>query len=667
METRANYILIGAFMIAMLISAFGFIYWLAVTAESRQNVEVKILFPGAVTGLPVGGQVLFNGIKVGDVASLDFAPGDPTKVLATVRIRPSTPLREDTKATLNFTGLTGVAYVDLIGGTSSSPLLLNPDGSQNPNNIPLINAERSFFDDIVDGARDVLKRADSTMKTVDQLLQDNGPAISKTIQNVETFSDALAANSDGVKDFMASIGKASDAFSSLSARLEGLVDEGERLLAAVPSDKVTAIVDDLQTFSGSLGKASADIDTLMADAQNAAKELTEFTERLNDGLGNVQSIVQAVKPEDIEKVMKGAAALGEVLEKRSGDIDELVVATSSTMQGVNNIVEMLRAREGTINDVITGTRDIVGKVDAIVTRGVEIAAVIDPLRVDEIVASVATLTEGLNISLVRVDEIIASVDPATIGETVDSVASIVDNFNNQQSQINEIIASTKSTIQNFEAVSATVRGQDDRIAALVEDVQVAAERFASTLQSADELLRAVDPEKIANIVGSVETAASGLAGEDGIPAILQSARQAADNVQQMTADLSKRTPDVDQIITDAQQMTATLNSTSVRVESLVEKVSEMVDGDGEGLIKEATLAAQAIRKVAVAFESRADAIAGGLSKFATQGSADLTSALAQFNRTLVSIQRAAQSFEQRPNRVIFGGEEVPTYQGGRRR
>jgi phospholipid/cholesterol/gamma-HCH transport system substrate-binding protein len=667
METRANYILIGAFMIAILISAFGFIYWLAVTAESRQNVEVKILFPGAVTGLPVGGQVLFNGIKVGDVASLDFAPGDPTKVLATVRIRPSTPLREDTKATLNFTGLTGVAYVDLIGGTSSSPLLLNPDGSQNPNNIPLINAERSFFDDIVDGARDVLKRADSTMKTVDQLLQDNGPAISTTIQNVETFSDALAANSDGVKDFMASIGKASDAFSSLSARLEGLVDEGERLLAAVPSDKVTAIVDDLQTFSGSLGKASADIDTLMADAQNAAKELTEFTERLNDGLGNVQSIVQAVKPEDIEKVMKGAAALGEVLEKRSGDIDELVVATSSTMQGVNNIVEMLRAREGTINDVITGTRDIVGKVDAIVTRGVEIAAVIDPLRVDEIVASVATLTEGLNISLVRVDEIIASVDPATIGETVDSVASIVDNFNNQQSQINEIIASTKSTIQNFEAVSATVRGQDDRIAALVEDVQVAAERFASTLQSADELLRAVDPEKIANIVGSVETAASGLAGEDGIPAILQSARQAADNVQQMTADLSKRTPDVDQIITDAQQMTATLNSTSVRVESLVEKVSEMVDGDGEGLIKEATLAAQAIRKVAVAFESRADAIAGGLSKFATQGSADLTSALAQFNRTLVSIQRAAQSFEQRPNRVIFGGEEVPTYQGGRRR
>jgi|GEM_PF-127310 len=667
METRANYILIGAFMIAVLIGAFGFVYWLAVTAESRQNVEVKILYPGPVTGLPVGGQVLFNGIKVGDVKSLDFAPGDPTKVMATVRIRPTTPIRRDTKATLNFTGLTGVAYVDLTGGTSSSPLLLNPDGDQDPHSIPLIHAERSFFDDIVDGARDVLKQTDSTMKNVNKLLEDNGPAIAKTIQNVEAFSDALAANSDDVKDFMASIGKASDAFASLSTRLEGVVDQGERLLAAVPSDKVTAIVEDLEAFSGSLGKAGEDIDALMADAQGAAKELTLFTERLNNGLGQVEQLVGAVKPEQIESVMQGAAALGDVLKKRSDDIEKLVVATSETMQGVNSVVDMIREREGTFNEVITGAGDIVAKVDAIVTRGVEIAAVIDPLRIEGIVASVGTFTEGLNGSLLRIDEIVASVDPAAVGVAVDNAAEIVRNFNNQQSQINEIIASTKSTIQNFEAVSATVRGQDDRIAALITDVQAAAERFAATLKTADDLLTAVDPQKVANIVGSVETAASGLAGQDGIPAILQSARQAADNVQQMTADLSKRTPDVDQIITDAKQMTATLNSTSIRVESLVEKVSEMVDGDGEGLIKEATLAAQAIRKVAVAFESRADSIAGGLSKFATQGSADLASALAQFNRTLVSIQRAAQSFEQQPNRIIFGGEDVPTYQGGRRR
>ncbi|MEM5582006.1 MULTISPECIES: MlaD family protein [unclassified Roseibium] len=664
MDTRANYILIGAFMVAILIGAFGFVYWLAVTAESRQNVEMKIIFPGPVTGLPVGGQVLFNGIKVGDVKSLDFAPDDPTKVVATVGIKPTTPLRKDSKATLNFTGLTGVAYVDLSGGTQQSDFML--DG--NEHTVPVIYADRSFFDDIVDGARDVLKRADTTMKTVDDLLHDNAPAITKIVNNAETFSAALAANSDGVKDFMASIGKASDAFGSLSGRLEKLVDQGERLLAAVPSDKVTAIVDDFSKFSESLGKASKDIDLLMADAQGAAKELETFTKNLNGGLDSVHKIVAAIKPEEVEKVMKGAAALGAVLEERTDDINKLIVSTSETMNNVSEIVGTIQQREGAIADILEGGRDVVAKVDDIVSRGVEIATAIDPLEIEQVVASVSTFTDGLNGSLARVDEILVNVDPQKVGKAVDDVTGIIDNFKGQQGQINEIIASTKSTVQNFEAVSATVRGQDDRIAALITDVQTAAERFAGTLETANELLEAVDPEKVASIVGSVESATSGLSDpQDGIPAILETARKAADNVEQMTANLSKRTPDVDQIITDAKQMTSTLNATSVRVEGLVEKVSTMVDGDGEGLIKEATLAAEAIRKVAVAFESRADSIAGGLSKFATQGSADFAAALAQVNRTLISIQRAAESFERSPNRVIFGGEDVPTYSGGRRR
>ena len=362
------------------------------------------------------------------------------------------------------------------------------------------------------------------------------------------------------------------------------------------------------------------------------------------------------------------AARGGGRETKSEVCGKLITSTTTTRQNIDKIVAVVQEREGAISELLEGGRDVVVKVDAIMSRGVEIAAAIDPLEIEQVVQSVSSFTTGINASLLRVDEVLASVDPETVESAVNGVASVIDNFNNQQSQINEIIASTKSTIQNFEAVSATVRGQDDRIAALITDVQAAAERFAETLQTADNLLKAVDPEKVANIVGSVETTASELASqENGIPSILQSAQKAADNVQEMTENLSKRTPDVDQIITDAKQMTATLNATSVRVESLVEKVATMVDGDGEGLIKEATQAAEAIRKVAVACESRADSIAGGLSKFATQGSSDFTAALSQLNRTLVSIQRAAESFERSPNRVIFGGEDVPTYSGGRRR
>ncbi|MBD8876417.1 MlaD family protein [Roseibium polysiphoniae] len=664
METRANYIIIGAFMMATLVSAFGFVYWLAATAESRENVFLKIVFPAPVTGLPVGGQVLFNGIKVGDVSSLDFDPDNPKVVIATVRVKPTTPLRDDTVATLNFTGLTGVAYVDLNGGSLDAPLLLHPGSDE----VPTIKAERSLFDDIVGGARDVLTKAESTMSTIDELLQENGPAIGKTVQNIETFSGALASNSDGISDFMASMASVSDAVSKLSTRMEGLVVEGERILAAVPSDKVTAIVTDLEKFSASLGQAGDGIDSIMNDAQSAMSEVQTFTAGLNSGLSDVQKLVQAIDPADVDKVAKGAAALGEMLEKRTPQLDAVIVASTTTMENLAQVSDTIREHDADIGSVLTSSRDVMGKVVTLMARGVEIAAAVDPATVASVVASVDTLTRDLNTSLAKVDAIVAKVDPEKVGSAVDNASSIVANIKAQENQINEIIAATNSTIQNFEQVSATVRDEDDRIIALVDDVRVAAEQFTQTLKGADGILRAVDPQKVSSIVGSVETVTGGLSGQkESIDQMIVSARTAAQNVEKMTADLQKRTPDVDQIISDAKEMTATLNATSVRVQSIVDQVGTMVEGDGEGLIVEATKAATSIRKVASAFESRADSIAGGLSKFANQGSSDFAAAMSQINRTLVSIQRAVENFDRSPNRIIFGGDEVPTYTGGRRR
>lgn len=779
METRANYILIGSFMMAVLIGGFLFIYWLAATAESRENVFLKIIMPAPVTGLPVGGQVLFNGIRIGDVAALDFDPNNPKVVVATARVKPSTPLREDVKATLNFTGLTGVAYIDLNGGTLDAPLLLDPASGQ----VPVIHAEKSFFDDIVDGARDVLKRADSALTTVDEVLTENRPAITRTLANVETFSQALADNSDGIRDFMGSLSTATEAFTRLSGRMELLVEEGERILAAVPSDKVTEIVDNTTKFTASLGDAGDGIDLLIADAQLAAKDLQEFTTRLNTGLKDVEVIIEAVDPEDVRKLVAGAGAVGELLEKRTPDIDTLIVNTSSAMDNISQISEAIRAREDDISAAIIDTRDVLQKVDTAMGRAVEIVSAVEPDKISNIVASVETFSDGLNASLGSIDAIVASVDPAKVGATVDGVAAAVENFNAQEgrineiiastntmmnnfedvsatvrgeqdqigplvadvrgavsqltttlenadtiikavepeqvtnivtsvetfssglnaslesvdaivasvdpekvgaavdgvaaavanfnaqeNQINEIIASTKSMMQNFEAVSATVRGEEDQIGPLVADVRGAVAQFTSTLENAETILKAVEPDRVSNIVASIDGITGGIAGQgDSIDAMIASARSAAENVEKITGDLSKRSPDIDRIITDANEITATLNATSSRIQGIVDQVGTMVEGDGEGLIVEATRAAVAIRKVAEAFESRANSIAGGLSKFATQGSADFSAAMGQVNRTLVSIQRAVETFNRSPNRVIFGGSDVPTYNGAKRR
>lgn len=664
METRANYIIIGAFMMATLIGAFAFVYWLAATAESRENVLLKIIFPAPVTGLPVGGQVQFNGIRIGDVKSLDFDPTNPKVVVATVRVRPTAPLRTDTSATLNFTGLTGVAYVDLNGGSLDAPLLLDPDS----NTIPVLEAHRSLFDDIVGGARDVLEKADTTMGTIDTLLRQNEDSISQTIKNVEIFSGALAKNSDGVADFMASLAQVSEAITKLSGRMETLVSEGERLLAAVPSEKVTSIVEDIETFSRSLGEAGEGIDLLVADARTTAGALSTFAEGLNASLSQVEQVIAAVDPQDIRRTVKGAAALGEVLDNRASNIDAIIVASNETLENISEVSGTIRAHQSDIGAALAGSRSMIDNANKVADQAVKIAEAVDPEKVARAVSSAETFADNLNQSLARVDAVVAGVDPAKVEALVSDAAGFMENIRNQETQINEIIVSTKSAVQNFEAVSAYVRDQDERILSLVENVRTAADQFTQTLSSANAVLKAVDPQQVAQIVGSVETVTGGLAGQkQTIDQMIASAGGAARNVEQMTADLKNRTPDVNEIISDAKQMVATLNATSLRVQGIVDQVGSMVEGDSEGLIVEATKAAASIRKVASAFESRADSIAGGLSKFANQGTADFAAAMAQINRTLVSIQRAVENFDRSPNRIIFGGEDVPTYSGGRRR
>jgi hypothetical protein len=137
------------------------------------------VFPAPVTGLPIGGQVLFNGIPIGNVSALDFDPENPKVVVATVRVKPNTPLRKDTKASLNFQGLTGVAYVDLNGGSLKAPLLIQPRGRDRAGHacgtLP-VRRYRRWRAGCSEEAR-IPPWAPST-----RLLKDNGPSITKTIQ-----------------------------------------------------------------------------------------------------------------------------------------------------------------------------------------------------------------------------------------------------------------------------------------------------------------------------------------------------------------------------------------------------------------------------------------------------------------------------------------------------
>src|SRR6267154_4396094 len=144
METRAPFVLIGAFVLAAIATVFGFVYWLNNTGGLGPRASYHVQFEGSVPGLLVGAAVLFNGIRVGEVSDLGLAPDNPRRVDATISVSATTPVRSDTKVGLEFQGLTGVPVIALEGGT----LLVNSG------EVPARIAEPGAGQGVTQAARD---------------------------------------------------------------------------------------------------------------------------------------------------------------------------------------------------------------------------------------------------------------------------------------------------------------------------------------------------------------------------------------------------------------------------------------------------------------------------------------------------------------------------------
>ena len=231
METRARYATIGFFTLVVIVAAFGFIYWLKRLDETGARVPIQLEFAGTVNGLAPGGWVYFAGIKVGDVVALAFDPAHPNTVIVTAEVKQDVPIKADTRAQVGANLLTGVAYVELFGGSpeAQSVFSLKP---------PRLVGSQSAFGDVLAAANNAVTKVDSIVDRLDKFVALNEDAITQTVTNIKTFTDALAKNSEGVKDFLANVSEMSKTVSGLSERLNALVEKADSVMAAVDPEKV---------------------------------------------------------------------------------------------------------------------------------------------------------------------------------------------------------------------------------------------------------------------------------------------------------------------------------------------------------------------------------------------------------------------------------------------
>ncbi|QDH71016.1 MlaD family protein [Marilutibacter alkalisoli] len=267
METKANYVLIGAFTIVVTLFLLLFALWAAKYSSEKSWQAYAVIFNEPVTGLSEGSMVQYNGISVGTVESLRLAPDDPRRVFAHLRVQASAPVKTDTRAKMSMPSLTGSPIIQLTGGSPGAPLLVDADQRE----VPVIETEPSALQNIADTANRLVSRLDQVLS------EDNVANIARTLENLEATTGSIA---DQREDLGAMIANARRSTEQLEATLVTTRDAMESLDRELVA-KLPGLVARLESTLTNLDDAAGNANSILGENRAAIGSFA------NDGLAQL--------------------------------------------------------------------------------------------------------------------------------------------------------------------------------------------------------------------------------------------------------------------------------------------------------------------------------------------------------------------------------------------
>ncbi len=271
METKANYVAVGAFVLACVVGLVVTIMWLAGAQYSQEYAYYQTYFKGPVTGLGKGTVTRYNGIDVGRVTDLKFNPNDPQSVIVTMQVQPNLNIREDSRASIESQGLTGGSYVEISGGTAKSPILVAKDDQD----YPVIVAKQSTLQQLEQSAPEVVAKLNVAVTRLNDVLSDkNRKSLTNVLANLDETTSAIAKRS---ADIDATIKNANTATANLrdaSASLKPTLDHVDATV-----NKFSKVADDADAFLK--GDALSQLSSLVNEMRRLVTSLTRFSDQLN--------------------------------------------------------------------------------------------------------------------------------------------------------------------------------------------------------------------------------------------------------------------------------------------------------------------------------------------------------------------------------------------------
>jgi phospholipid/cholesterol/gamma-HCH transport system substrate-binding protein len=266
METRASYVVVGAFVFALFAAVLGFVVWLGKLDLDQKSNEYRIGFVGTVTGLSVGSPVRYRGIPVGQVSDIRLDKDDVERILVMIDVDAEVPIKRDAYAVLESQGLTGVGFIQIKGGSKAAPLLEPAPGEA----VAELSARASVVEEVFASAPEIADQLLVLTNRASAILNPrNQASVENILANLDTVSGAFAAEADNIRALVQNANEATESLRRLIRTLEPVAN-------SVSSDLTDMAEESAQTLSairGTVAGVDAELMTLSKDASQALAKL----------------------------------------------------------------------------------------------------------------------------------------------------------------------------------------------------------------------------------------------------------------------------------------------------------------------------------------------------------------------------------------------------------
>lgn len=287
MEPRAHHVLIGAFTVLVAALAVLFSLWLSNASQSVGERYYVVVFNEAVRGLTVGSAVQYNGIKVGEVRELSLDPNDPSVVKARIKVQQDILIKQDTRARLVLTGITGASVIGLSGGSPDSPELPQPETGD-----PVIIATPSPITQLLANSDNLMTNLTSLVMSAQQMLSpENAQRIGNSLENLERVTESMSLQTGNMTELIETVTQASKQAETAMAQATVLMDNADTLL----DKQGTATLQSVQRAMVSLESTGKSLDQLLNENRAGVSSGVDGLRQLGPALHELRSTLAGLQ------------------------------------------------------------------------------------------------------------------------------------------------------------------------------------------------------------------------------------------------------------------------------------------------------------------------------------------------------------------------------------